>query len=1716
MANDPPSSTDKQATAQLTTKYGKPLLTKRANIVKKINYHADRAIATPKPSESEALNRLSYIEPAYDSFIELMKEFEELSDFDEDDMKPATNEIVETFIQTASKLKSAIKGTTAPDLSLNSSVMQNRSHQNVKLPRISIPTFNGNYNEWTTFYDAFISLVDSNPDEPDVSKMHHLRSCLSGTAFSLIKTLPVTETNYKRAWKLLCDRFHNKRAIVNACLAAFINQTPLKQASAATLRRLIDTSRESLQTIDSLGVLVEEWDPIVIYIMQTKLDRDTLKEWELYVGGSVEIPKCSKMMDFLETQWRIWDITNENVAAASSAPSRVIAAVNMNNRKRDVCTLCKNDHWLFFCPTFDSYSVQQRKKLVLENCLCINCLRGHKVSECRSKRVCKKCGEKHNTKLHEDETVSINHITTNEQTFSAKNGKLLATAVVKTEDKFGIKHLLRAFIDMGSEGAVISEKAAQLLSLPRNRVNVPLTGIDEISLGKATSSVRLQVESALSEFSFQVDALVKKNIIKKLQRDPKMMNEWKHLDNLQLADPQYLSDEPIDLLFGIDIYAAIVKSGVIKNEPHQPIAQNSEFGWLVFGTMADEQSAKIQISHISLSNQLEKFWINEEVAIERTLTEEEAKCVAHFSQNVTQNKDGQIVVALPFSENTNSPNFLGSSEYLARKRWEQTEKRCKRDLKYRERYNAEMQSYIDLGHMTPCDDYRDGYFIPHHAVIRENSTTTKQRTVYDASAKTTNGFSLNDRLLNGPTIQPELFDTFIRWRKHKIALVADVEKMYRQILVRPEDRKYQKILFRFSENEPLQAYQLNTVTFGMKSSPYLAIASTFHLAEKHQTEFSNASKRIKTDMYVDDCMSGESDTQSAQQLQKELNLIFESARMSLRKWASNDEAALIGVAPENRAIDTSLQLNKTEVIKTLGMSWTPNSDHIHFRVDMSDLSHDHIITKRKLLSDASKLYDPCGLLSPITIKAKLMMQELWKSGIKWDESVCKSIQAEWNQYKQELPLIESIYLDRWFKCSPTSSVSLHGFCDASEKAFAAVIFLVQNTNGCITTTLICAKTRVAPIKTETIPRLELCGAVLVSRLANRVMNNLEISKQNVFLWTDSSIVLTWLQSHASQWKTYIAHRVGEIQSLFDRSHWQHVRTHDNPADIASRGCLPNQLLNNQLWFCGPNWLTLSKDRWPKLCVILPPNEDLESKPSEIQINLITKPTPKFSLITRYSSLIRLLRATAHLIRFFRYLRNKKLVHELSKIITPAELQYAKIALIRHVQQEYFAQEVSQLKNNEMISKKSPLISLNPQLNAHGVMIVNGRLGHANLPESQRFPMILPAKSHLSTLFVDHAHQSTLHGTIHLTLACVRQEVWIINGRNAVKSWIHSCIPCFRQKPKPMEQLMAPLPAIKTTPARAFLHCGLDFAGPIEIKSSERRNASAIKSYICVFVCMASKAIHLELVGDLSTAKFILAVRRMMSRRGIPSNIYCDQGTNFQGASNELPRLFAQATSATSQEIAKLFANDGITFHFNPPHAPNWGGQWESFVKLTKHHLRRMTSSIKFTFEEMTTLLAQIESCINSRPLCALTSDINDLDPLTAGHLLIGAPLNLIPEPNLDALKENALDRFQAIQKGVQTFWKRFSIEYLHNFHPRTKWNQVQTNLAIGDLVIIIDDSMPLTKWRMARVLNIHPSADGLVRLATVKTSSSTMQRPIAKLCRLPSGIPPPEDVPDRT
>lgn len=424
------------------------------------------------------------------------------------------------------------------------------------------------------------------------------------------------------------------------------------------------------------------------------------------------------------------------------------------------------------------------------------------------------------------------------------------------------------------------------MGLKRKKEDVSLIGLDNTSLGTASSSIKLELQSAVDEsFNMSLETSIVKSIMSPRKIDRELVKEWTHLTDLELADPEYFNPNRIDLLFGVDVEGIISLNGSKKGNIHQPIAQNSVFGWLVYGAIKSSNNSNIRIHKTAksdpISNQLRKFWETEEIELKTILSEEHQRCAEYLIQNTTQLENGRIMTSIPFNTDPNSENFLGDSRKIALRRFFQIENKMDKNPSFKKRYHDDILSYINLNHMSLSKDALNaGYYLPHHAVVRESSATTKQRTVYDGSSKTTNGYSLNDRCLNGPTIQPDLFEIFIRWRTHRVCLVADIEKMYRQIAVKPEDRKYQKILWRFSKNEPIQTYELNRVTFGIKPAPCMAIFSLFFIADKFKERLPKASERIKKDFYVDDCSSGDDTIEGAKQLQKDLNYIFNSASIA--------------------------------------------------------------------------------------------------------------------------------------------------------------------------------------------------------------------------------------------------------------------------------------------------------------------------------------------------------------------------------------------------------------------------------------------------------------------------------------------------------------------------------------------------------------------------------------------------------------------------------------------------------------------------------------------------------------------------------------------------------------------------------------------------------------------------------------------------------------------
>ncbi|XP_034944084.1 uncharacterized protein [Chelonus insularis] len=580
----------------------------------------------------------------------------------------------------------------------------------------------------------------------------------------------------------------------------------------------------------------------------------------------------------------------------------------------------------------------------------------------------------------------------------------------------------------------------------------------------------------------------------------------------------------------------------------------------------------------------------------------------------------------------------------------------------------------------------------------------------------------------------------------------------------------------------------------------------------------------------------------------------------------------------------------------------------------------------------------------------MLLQELWLHNLSWDEPVPQSIINRWLIIREEFTQLYEISLPRWIHTTRHSTVEIHGFSDASQLAMAAAIYLKINSPSTgPKITLICAETKVAPIKQITIPRLELTAALILAKLTKYVRATLHrVNIHSIHLWTDSSITHSWINSNAGRWKDFVRNRVGQIQELVADAHWHHISGKENPADCASRGITANQLKDYSLWWRGPTWLAENQENWP---VNSPPADEacnLEARPGISLIAAIQNTIIQWDLVNRYSTLNKLLRITALIIKFTSRLRHSPVTSPLASITT-ADIEKARIFWIK----------------------------LTAYVDSEGVLRVGGRLQHAQLSHDSKHQSILPRHSLFTTLVIRHYHLTTLHGDTQLTLTTIRQRYWIIGGRALVKTFILRCFECARQRGIRAQQLMGQLPQSRITPSRPFSHTGIDYAGPFTIKTSSGRGAKTRKAWVCVFVCMSTSAVHLEAVSDYSTEAFIAVYRRFTSRRGLCQTIFSDCGRNFIGADIELKKLFTQFTRE-HEVISRFIITNSTQWSFNPPAAPHMGGKWKSVVKSLKFHLTRTVKESLFTFEEITTLLTQIEAILNSRPLEPISDDPEDI------------------------------------------------------------------------------------------------------------------------------------------
>ena len=730
--------------------------------------------------------------------------------------------------------------------------------------------------------------------------------------------------------------------------------------------------------------------------------------------------------------------------------------------------------------------------------------------------------------------------------------------------------------------------------------------------------------------------------------------------------------------------------------------------------------------------------------------------------------------------------------------------------------------------------------------------------------------------------------------------------------------------------------------------------------------------------------------------------------------------------------------------------------------------------------------------------AKLLLQELWRIGCGWDEEIPDKYKDQWMKWLAGAEQVSSIQINRRYHVDdrPISEVQLHIFCDASELAFASVGYLrLTLKDGDHVCSFVMSKSRLAPIKTITLPRLELNAAVIGARLSRLLVHEMDLPIERIQYWTDSTLVLQYIQNTVQRTKIFVANRVTEIRETSSPESWSHVPGDQNPADIASRGVInPRKLMDND-WFTGPAFLRRDEEHWPNLAVGEIDSDDPEIRKRSVLVAMCTVEETGIDL-KRFSNWLRLRRVVAYVLRFVTNCTTPSAKRSQGCELTVKELDAAELCILKEVQQVSFDDELRLIRNGTSVPQSSRLSALCPYLDQDGTLRVGGRLKHIDIPHRSKHQPILPKNHQVTKIIIDWVHRRNGHVGPEHVLSLLREQYWVLSGRTVIRSVLARCFFCQIRRALRQFPMMADLPLARAAFGEPpFANCGVDLFGPIVIKQGRKQ----LKRWAVLFTCLTVRCVHLEVVDSCETDAFINALRRFVNRRGCPSDMYSDNGNNFKGATSELREFVRSIDQKAVNDFATTLK---IDWHFNPPKAPHMGGTWERLVRSVKEVMTGLVKDHVLTDPQLYTLLTEAEYIVNSRPLTHISDDINDMEALTPNHILLGLHRNWASIDGTNADDITSRRMWKQVQALRAKFWTRWTKEYLPCLTKRACWRKNVPNVVLGDLVLVQDEELKRKKWPLARVTKILPGKDDVVRVVEVKTKSGVYTRPVAKLFRL--------------
>ena len=1620
-------------------------------------------------------------------------------------------------------------------------------------PKPHLDVFAGDPLEYPYFRACFTEVVETVVSDQR-GRLTRLIKYTSGDAKDLIKHMVhVNDDCYDKAIRMLDKEYGNPHLIHQSYIKELRQWEPIKANDTPAYKKFYrfllkcHTYKDTyqLRELDSTEMI----RGIICKVHQSQQERWNRKAISIRNNQSREAD-FSDLMDFIEHEVTLMSDPSYSKDALANANKTVKSNFTSTTLPEPSnCPLCSSHHDIESCDEYLNMHIDDRHKTIFQKKLCFGCFdpvsQDHNGKSCQKKRKCVVCKEEHPTTLHGGKSLTA---------FSSSvQCSVISMCVVQVElwhdDSPDNVVKVYALLDECSTGSFGTDEVLDRLAIP----NAEYTSVDVTTLNgsqqqpaRKVEKSKLIVRATPSHSSTYNDAPIKLPTTYSrpfLAVDPQeiptpsRIRHWAHLQDLVNKIPDYDPTVPIGLMLGGDCPKANEVVEVIPSANSGPYGKRTRLGWCIIGPIASCSASKFihsnytnlrgkipvkdvttgnvachsffhqdSSSHDPYTGMLNHMYqqdFNDANGEKEGLSVEDRRFLQIMKDGVVK-VDGHYQLPLPLrNKDVNLPN----NRFQAVSRLSSLKRKMLADSEYSAAYNNVIQSMLSSGYARKAR-VREGeqgevWYVPHFGV--SNAKKGKLRVVFDFSAKF-KGRCLNSELIPGPNLANLMIGVIIRFRKEPIAYMADIEAMYHQVFVPEEQRSFLRFLFWPDGNLQAEPIDLEMCVhpFGAVSSGSCANYALLQTADDNENKYgSEAANTLRREFYVDDNLKSVESVAKAKNLFGATRNMCETGGFKLTKFVSNSPELTASIPSECRApllIDLSMTKYPLPVDqRALGVFWCVENDILQIRIVFQSKP----LTRRGVLATIGSVFDPTGIAGPFLLRGRKVLQAITKLKGDWDDELPPSLRSEWEKWREEIPQLEKIKVNRcykppWFN---TVAASLHSFSDASEYGYGMVTYLRQvSSEDKVCVSFVMAKSRVVPIKMKpSIPRLELAAAEVSAKTTALVKDELDMALNTISYWVDSTIVLGYIQNETKRARTFVSNRVQTILRLTKKDSWNHIDTKLNPADYASRGLVVSENGKVNIWLNGPQMLWENEDPSgkPPLQVQIP-DDDPEIH-TTISCNVTSvSDTTILSFLENLANWTEMKEVVATAAMFLEILRKQREKPDL----TVSDVATAEKTIIRIIQNKHYSKERRRLESGSRIHKSSTIIKLDPFLDEEQLLRVGGRLRKGKLLNCEKHPVILPKKEPIITSIIHHYHEEIAHLGRTSTLGELRSRgYWVINGGAQVRSLVDHCRQCKELRGKPESQKMADLPEERVLCAEPpFTCCGADMFGPFIVKEGRKE----LKRYGIIFTCYSCRGVHIETTTSMDTDSFILALRRFLSRRGPVRSIRSDNGGNFVGVEEEMKKSLLEMDHDRIRAFLLTHECDWIEWQKNPPEASHMGGVWERQIRTVRNVLSSLLKehASRLDDEAFRTLLCEVEAIVNSRPLTVDNLSDENESPLTPNHLLTMKSKVLLPPPGVFQRADvYCRKRWRAVQHLANDFWNRFRKEYLQVTQSRQKWNSVRRNVAVGDIVLVVEKDLPRNRWTKGRVVKVFPGDDSLVRHVDVKMagSRSILKRPITKL-----------------